>query len=326
MVLITIAIIVLLFALYLTPFLYFEYRDTGLWGVAAIIVIYAMAFTLRRSLKRRGNTITLSLGQAPAPRLYEDVRGQRRILSMLVARGALESAFRERTVAMPAEGDVRAAQLRRLREDGLWDDLALPVRDTLSAPEGSWTAEVAGRCLQAVEIVRVLSWFVTESAVLGSLRSAIADAQNAIRELIPQTLVREAAAPPAFLRTELEIGAQQAPAMAYLSRVHNELVKRGVKEGTFDESMGPQLAGYMQYAASVGEAEVVAEDLPVGTLLVAESSTEDLQYIMGLAASRYLALEMLRITLAERSAKTLTAQIAALVEGKVVVQFLPTTA
>jgi hypothetical protein len=49
----------------------------------------------------------------------------------------------------------------------------------------------------------------------------------------------------------------------------------------------------MAYAASIGEAEIVAEDIPLGGVLVSEASTEDIVNLRGIAAVRLVTLQAL---------------------------------
>jgi hypothetical protein len=50
----------------------------------------------------------------------------------------------------------------------------------------------------------------------------------------------------------------------------------------------------MAYAASVGDAEFVAEDLPMGNGLVSEAASEEVFRLRGLAAVRLVTLEAMK--------------------------------
>jgi len=49
----------------------------------------------------------------------------------------------------------------------------------------------------------------------------------------------------------------------------------------------------MVYAASTGDADLIAEDLPIGGQLISEAPTQDLLHLRGIAAVRIITLHAL---------------------------------
>ena len=277
-------------ALFVGPMGWFEYRYAGgWWGVGALVFLYALALLLRGVVKRRGGTTTLSLASATAPSLREGLLARRKIVATMVSRAAREVGLREGVATGTPVGSVRSAQLQRLRREGLWESVPAPLHGMLAAPEGSWDTETTGRVLVHLEVVTVLNWALRESYELPSLsRGGAADA-TMLREALTGKTVGEN-----FLRTEAEIERQEGPTRVYLARLQNELVKRGVTEGTVDEELEKHTGQYMSYAASVGDAEVVAEDLPLRGGLVRDAVTADLLHLRGVAAVRMITLAGVR--------------------------------
>ncbi len=284
-------------ALFWGPFAYFEYHFGGGWaGVMAAVGMYALAFGVRRSLKRRGNTLTLNLSGAPSPSLRDELLKQRTILATLVYRAAFESKATQPGGNVALGGRVRAALLQRLRQRGLWDDLSLALRDMLSEPEGSWSRERIGRVLLQLEGVRVLSWAVTENCELPPLRTA----SKVGPEILETALAETDGTEPVFLRSDSDIAAQVQPTRVYLARLQDELVQRGVIEGEVDAGIAGQMEAYMAYAVTNGEADLFAEDLPLGSGLVAEAGSAELMHLRGIAALRLVTLDALRQVLESR--------------------------
>jgi hypothetical protein len=280
------------FALFYGPFAYFEYRFGGGWGgVLAVLVMYALAFGARRSLKNQGNTQTLNLSGAPSPSLRDSLLKQRTVLATLVYRAAFESkATQPAATGVAPGGAVRAALLQRLRQRGLWDGLHVTLRDMLSEPEGSWSRERIGRVLLQLEGVRVLSWAVTENCELPPLRTASKVGPEILETALAETDGTEAV----FLRSDSDIAAQVQPTRVYLARLQDELARRGVIEGEVDPELAGQMEAYMAYAGTVGDTDLFAEDLPFGSGLVAEAGSAELLHLRGIAALRYITLDCLR--------------------------------
>ncbi len=285
----------LVLAAFAGPFLYFEYRFAGgWWGVLWIVVMYALAFTVRRSLKRRGNMLMLNLNSAPSPSLRDKLIRQRTMVAALVNRAAFEAHWAASPADARPEGDARAWLIRRLREEGVWEELPLALRDLMASPPGSWSQEQTGRVLLQMESVRVLSWTVLRDYVLPSLRTAAAAHSEILKTALAPANTKESEA---FLRSELEIDAEAEPARAYLVRLNNELIDRKVSVGERDEAMDEHAGLYMAYAASVGQAEMIAEDLPIGGALIAEADSNDLLHLRAIAAVRYVTLEAVKAAL-----------------------------
>ena len=276
------------------PIAYFEYRFGG-WGMILwIVVMYALAFGVRRFWKRSGNTVTLNLSGAPSVGLRDSLVRQRTILAALVNRAAFEAGIvAGETPKESQAGAGRSFQIQRLRRDGLWEGLPLRLKDALSMPEGEWTREDIGRVLVQLEAVRVLSWVVEKECELPPLRIAA----RVGPEILAVAFAEPTGEATPFLRSLNEIAVETQPALVYIARIQNELVKRGVTDGEFNAEIDAEVAGYMVYAASVGEAEMIAEDLPVGGQLVSEVASEELFHLRGLAAVRYTTLGAVRSAL-----------------------------
>jgi hypothetical protein len=286
----SIAAVALFLALIFGPMGWFEYRyGGGWWGVGAVVLSYALALTVRRWMKRHNETTTLSLGSATAPSLRKGLLARRKIVATMVSRAAREVGLREGVAMATPMGSVRAAQLQRLRGEGLWESVPASLQGMLAAPEGSWGAETTGRVLVHLEVVTVLNWALRASYELPALsRGGAADAAM-LREALKGKTTEES-----FLRTEAEIERQEGPTRVYLARLQNELVKRGVTEGIVDEELEKYTGQYMSYAVSVGDAEVVAEDLPLRGGLLGDAPTADLLHLRGVAAVRMITLAGLR--------------------------------
>jgi len=293
-VLISIVILVVIITAYAGTVASLEYKSAGWWGVGAILIAYALAFAVRRGMKTRGNAVTLSLSTTPKPSLRNEILDRRRILATLIGRAAYEVGLAHgQTGHLPA-GSVRAAQLTRLRKDGLWDSVPPAIRDTLAAPEGSWTAAQTGRALMHLQAVAVLHWALRDDAMLSPLRTAAS--------VNPDTLHSALADPDPdrdtyFLRSLSEIESQVSPTLIYLTRLQNELFKRGELQGDaatqVDPTLDDQAEAYMVYAASTGDADLIAEDLPIGGQLISEAPTQDLLHLRGIAAVRIITLHAL---------------------------------
>jgi len=293
-VLLSIFIVVVIITAYAGTVASLEYKSAGWWGVGAILIAYALAFAVRRGMKTRGNTVTLSLSTTPKPSLRHQLLDRRRILATLIGRAAYEVGLAHGQAAHLPAGSVRAAQLTRLRKDGLWDTLPQPLRDTLATPEGSWSGQQTGRALMHLQAVAVLHWALRANATVAPLRTAaIVD---------PGTLHSALADPDPdrnthFLRSLSEIESQVSPTLAYLARLQNELVKRGEIQGEtaaqIDPTLDDQAEAYMIYAASTGDADLIAEDLPIGGQLISEAPTQDLLHLRGIAAVRIITLHAL---------------------------------
>lgn len=68
----------------------------------------------------------------------------------------------------------------------------------------------------------------------------------------------------------------------------------------------------MVYAASIGEAEFIAEDLPLGGVLVGEAPTDDILHLRGVAAVQLVTLQALHNALLTRSTAALQQMILSL--------------
>lgn len=273
------------------PIALFEYKfGGGVAGLACLVIMYALAFGVRRGFKNRGNAIVLGISAAPAPTLRQAIFNQRLILATIVNRAAFEVGVQSKSPLNLETGIARAAMLDRLRAENLWDTLPIPLRDGLAAPEGAWTKEGAGKALLHLDAVAVLTWMLNPQAQLASLRNASSEGRETLRLAL---LKPDPVAELNFLRTETELHAQHDPAIIYFKRLSNELIKRGVAKGELETTLEEHAGAYMAYAASIGEAEFVAEDLPLGGVLVSEAPTEDILHLRGVAAVRLVTLEAL---------------------------------
>lgn len=282
---------ILAFSAIYGPIVLFEYKfGGGAVGLAVVVIMYALAFGLRRGLKNSGNTIALGISTAPAPSLRQAIFKQRLILATIVNRAAFEIAEQSKSPLNLETGIARATMLDRLRAENLWEILPTPLRDCLAAPEGSWTKEGAGKALIHLDAVAVLTWMLNPQSELASLRTASSEGRETLRLAL---LKPDPIAELNFLRTETELHAQHDPAIIYLKRLINELIKRGVATGELETSLEEHAGAYMAYVASIGEAEFVAEDLPLGGVLVSEAPTEDILHLRGVAAVRLVTLQAL---------------------------------
>ena len=212
------------------------------------------------------------------------------MLATIINRAAFEFARLSNEPLNIEVGSVRASMLDRLRAENLWETLPIPLRNRLAAPEGSWTKEDASKALLHLDAVAVLTWMLNPQSDLASLRTASSEGPETLRlALLKPDSITELN----FLRTETELHAQHDPAIIYLRRLSNELIKRGVAEGELEMALEEHAHAYMAYAASIGEAEIVAEDLPLGGVLVSEASTEDIFHLRGVAAVRLVTLQAL---------------------------------
>ncbi|QMV18811.1 hypothetical protein GOB94_09050 [Granulicella sp. 5B5] len=279
-------VVVLIFG----PMGWFEHRyGGGWWGIGTVVLMYALALTVRRWMKRRNETTTLSLARATAPSQREGMLARRKIVATMVSRAAREVGLHAGVATDAPVGAVRAAQLQRLRAEGLWESVPTSLQAMLAAPEGSWNTETTGRVLVHLEVIVVLNWILKESYELPSLSRGGAVDGEMLREALIGKADRGS-----YLRTEAEIARQEGPTRVYLARLQNELVKRGATEGEVDEEMEKYAGQYMMYAASVGEAEVVAEDLPLKGGLIRDAPTADLLHLRGVAAVRMVTLAATR--------------------------------
>lgn len=287
----TILFLVFVFSAFYGPLAFFEYKfGGGVGALVAIVILYALAFSLRSGLKKSGNAITLGISAAPAPSLRQAIFHQRLILATIINRAAFEIAVQSKSPTNLKSGIARASMLDRLRAENLWETLPTPLRDRLAAPEGSWTKESAGKALLHLDAVAVLNWMLNPQSELASLRTASSEGRETLRlALLKPDPIEELN----FLRTEIELHAQHDPAIIYLKRLNNELIKRGVAKGELDGVLEEHAGAYMAYAASIGEAEIIAEDLPLGGVLVSEASTEDILHVRGVAAVRLVTLQAL---------------------------------
>ena len=70
MVLLAVLFLIILFSLIYGPIALFEYKfGGGAVGLGIVVIMYVLAFSLRRVLKNTGNTIALGISAAPAPSL-----------------------------------------------------------------------------------------------------------------------------------------------------------------------------------------------------------------------------------------------------------------
>jgi hypothetical protein len=287
----TVLFLILVFSAIYGPFALFEYKfGGGAVGIAFVVIMYALAFGLRRGFKNSGNTIALGISTAPAPSLRQAIFNQRLILATIINRAAFEIAQQSRNPLNLETGIARAAMLDRLRAESLWETLPTPLRECLAAPEGSWTKEGVGKALLHLDAIAVLNWMLNPQVELASMRTASSDGRDTLRLAL---LKPDPIAEPNFLRTETELQAQHDPAVIYLKRLTNELIKRGVANGELEMTLEEHACAYMAYAASIGEAEFVAEDLPLGGVLVSEAPTEDILHLRGVAAVRLVTLQAL---------------------------------
>jgi hypothetical protein len=264
--------------------------------------MYALAFSIRRVMKNRGNAITLCIDSTPSPHLRKNVLDQRLILATVVARGAFEAALRSSATGGGGWRDVRATQNQRLRGEKLWDALAPGVRDLLAAAEGSWSEAQAGCALMYLEAVKVLNWAVLEDCELAALRIS----QTTYPEVLSCVLKEpDPARTNNFLRSLVELDREEGPAQVYFSRLTSELVQRGASDGLRDENLDRNAEQYMAYASSVGEADIMADDLPVGGVLIAEAETDVLLGLRGTTAVRLVTLEAIRETVEGQSVEGL---------------------
>jgi hypothetical protein len=286
------AIIAVICTAYGGGILAFEYRFAGgWWGVGFVVVIYGLAFLVRRGLKRNGNAITLSLGSTAKPSVRLEILAQRTLLATLVNRAAFEVGRAHGLAAQLVEGHARARELNRLRKEGLWDGLAQPLRDMLALPEGAWSEQETGRVLLHLEAVNVLSWAIEQRFELAPLRTSHEVRADVIRKALDEgDPVRSIN----FLRKESEIDAELGPTRVYLARLQSELAQRGAADGDTNPELDENAGAYTVYAVSVGEADVVAEDLPIGGNLIREAPTQDLLQLRGRAAVRFITLEGVR--------------------------------
>lgn len=283
-------------ALIFGPVGWIEYRyGGGWWGIGFLMLSYALALTARSWMRRRDETTTLSLARTPVPSLREGLLARRKIAATMVSRAAREVGLREGVTVEAPMGAVRAAQLQRLRAEGLWESVPTRLQEMLAAPEGSWSAEMTGRVLVHLEMVVALNWALRKEYELPSLRhGGLADG-----ELLREALIGKADQG-SYLRTESEIARQEEPTRVYLARLQNELVVRGETEGEVDEELEKYTGQYMRYAAAVGDAEVLAEDLPLKGGLVRDASTAELLHLRGVAAVRMVTLSGVREVLQGR--------------------------
>jgi hypothetical protein len=310
MVFLVVLFLIVLYSAIYGPIALFEYEfGGGAAGLAFVAIMYALALSLRRGLKSTGNAIVLGISTTPAPSLRRAIFNQRLILATVVNRAAFEVAEQSASPLKLEIGTARAALLDRLRAENLWQTLPTPLRDCLAAPEGSWTTERAGEALLHLDAIAVLTWMLNPQAELTSLRTASSEGRETLRLAL---LKPDPVANLNFLRTETELQTQRDPAVMYLKRLSNELIKRGAAKGEFEESLEKHTGAYMAYAASIGEAEFVAEDLPLGGVLVREASTEDLLHLRGVAAVRLVTLQALHNVLVTEGTAALQQMILSL--------------
>jgi hypothetical protein len=302
-VLLTVLFLIILFSVIYGPIALFEYKfGGGATGLVIVAIMYVLAFSLRKGLQNSGNTIALGINATPAPSLRRAIFNQRLILATIVNRAAFEIAERPKSPLNPETGIARAAMIDRLRAEDLWETLPIPLRDRLAAPEDSWTKEGAGKVLMHLDAVAVLTWMLNPQSELASLRTASSEGRETLRLAL---LKPDPVAELNFLRSETEIHAQHDPAIIYLKRLSNELIKRGVTKGELEASLEEHAGAYMVYAASIGEAEFVAEDLPLGGVLVSEASTDDILHLRGVAAVRLVTLQALHNALSTKETTAL---------------------
>lgn len=310
MVFLAVLFLIILFSVIYGPIALFEYKfGGGAVGLAIVVIMYALALSLRRGLKNTGNAIVLGISTTPAPSLRQAIFNQRLILATVVNRAAFEIAEQSKSPLSLEAGIARATILNRLRAENLWETLPTPLRDCLAAPEGSWTKEHARTALLHLDAVAVLNWMLNPQSELASLRTASSEGRETLRiALLKPDPVGELN----FLRTVTELRAQHDPAIVYLKRLSNELIKRGVAKGELETSLEEHAGVYMAYAASIGEAEFVAEDLPLGGVLVSEAPTEDILHLRGVASVRLVTLQALHNALTANGTAALQQMILSL--------------
>jgi len=89
-------------------------------------------------------------------------------------------------------------------------------------------------------------------------------------------------------------------------------LRPGVAKGELETSLEEHAGAYMAYAASIGEAEFVAEELPLGGVLVSEAPTEDILRLRGVAAVRLVTLQALHNALSTKTTAALQQMILSL--------------
>jgi hypothetical protein len=310
MVLLTVLFLIILFSVIYGPIALFEYKfGGGAVGLAIVAIMYVFAFSLRKGLQNSGHTIALGISATPTPSLRQAIFNQRLILATIVNRAAFEIAEQSKSPLNLETGIARAAMLDRLRAQNLWETLPIPLRGCLATPEGTWTKEGAGKVLLHLDAVAVLTWMLNPRSELASLRTASSEGRETLRLAL---LKPDPVAELNFLRTETELYAQHDPAIIYLKRLSNELIKRGVAKGELETSLEEHVGAYMAYAASIGEAEFVAEDLPLGGVLVSEAPTDDILRLRGVAAVRLVTLQALHHALSTKGTAALQQMILSL--------------
>jgi hypothetical protein len=291
-ILIILLVILLIFSAFYGAIAVFEYKfGGGIYGIALVCISYVLAFGIRKGIQKTGTTIRLGIDVTPPTGLHEGILDQRLMLAVLVNRAAFEAARQSETPPTIELGAVRANMLDRLRVENLWEKLPRQLRDCLAAPEGSWTKEKISRALLHMEAVSVLGWVVDPQVELTPLRAVMnPDPALLRRALAKPDPVRQLS----FLRSESEVQAEYGPSHVYIRRLSNELIKRGIETGELDQDLEQYVGEYMTYAVSVGDAEFVAEDLPIGNGLVSEATSEELFRLRGLAAVRLITLEAIK--------------------------------
>jgi hypothetical protein len=291
-VLITLLVILLIFSAYFGAIAVFEYKfGGGIYGIALVCISYALAFGVRKGMQKTGSTIRLGMDVTPPTSLREEILNQRLMLAVLVNRAAFEAARFSEALPTIERGELRANMLDRLRVENLWDKLHIQLRDCLAAPEGSWTKENISRALLHMEAVAVLGWMLEPQAELKPLGAVLNQGPAPLRRALAKT---DPGRRLSFLRGETEIQSECGPSGVYIRRLSNELIKRGVETGELDQDLELYAGAYMAYAASVGDADFVAEDLPMGNGLVSEATSEDIFRLRALAAVRLVTLEAMK--------------------------------
>jgi hypothetical protein len=291
-------------ALFFGPLGWFEYRfGGGIWALIFIGVMYIFAFLWRYAMKRRSGTVALNLSAAPAPSLHKALLAQREVAAILVARAIHELSLLNQTDLAHPQGIVRASLIQRLRSDRLWDTLPPATAALLSSPEGSFSSDQTHRIVPFIEMVAVLSWMLREDIELPSLRNVVTSYNDTLEMVLEQP---DPAPTVPFLRTLTEIASKTDPANIYLRRAQGELIQRKIIPPTpenptespaadADPTVSPfEVGQYLSYAVSLGEADLVAEDLPLGGGLISEASSPDLAQLVNIAAVRILTLEALQ--------------------------------
>ena len=305
--LLVLAVVGGVWGLYVGGWALLEFRAVGWWGLLWVGILYALAFSTRSVMKRRGNAITLSLDRTPAPHLRQRVLDQRLILATVVARAAFEAARKAGAIAEGAVPNARAVQNQRLRKDGIWDALPSGLNDLLASQEGSWGEAQINRALLYVEAVRVLNWFVREDCALADLRLSQVVSPNILETVLKEP---DPARTINFLRRVVEVDREAGPAGVYLSRLTSELVKRGESDGERDGLVEEHVESYMKYAAYVGDADIMADDLPIGGELIGEAETPVLLALRGTGAVRLVMLGAARQLLIEEDPSALEEAVA----------------